>query len=463
MLISKLKEKFSNRSKELLTNSLLFAIGNLGTKLITLIMVPVYTYYLSTSNYGQLDLFITTMTMLTPIISLSIFDAVFRFTLDKGKDDSQVFSNSIVVTLIGGFITCLVGGIVGYLCQQFNIVWFTLMLFTNNLLMFLMNFYRGINKIKSFLTISILSAVTSAVISLYLLISYKNVESVLIGTTFGNFISIVLVFLISKSMTYWKFKTVSKENIFFLLKYSIPLIPNSFAWWFTNDAARFLILFFVGTVGNGIYGVASKIPAALTIFFAIFSQAWQISAINEYKANDREIYYSKVFNTLLSLSFIGVSLILTFLKPIIAMLFTTRYFTAWENVPFLLLSAVFSNISAFLGTTYIASGKTGAIMRTTIIGMIINMLFSGILIFKIGVQGAGIGSMIGFLCIIIFRLFGTKELVRIRIDLSKLCMELLLISMQIVSLWFVNDLLELLIGVVITSLLCIIWQRKGNR
>jgi len=463
MFISKIKKKFSNRSKELLTNSLLFAIGNLGTKLITLIMVPVYTYYLSTSDYGQLDLFVTTMTMLTPVISLSIFDAVFRFTLDKGKDDSQIFSNSIVVTLIGGFITCLIGVIVGYLFQQFNIMCFTLMLFTNNLLMFLMNFYRGINKIKSFLTISIFSAVIGASLSLYLLTIYKNVESILIGTTLGNLVSIVLVFFISKSRAYWNFQTVSKEKIFFLLKYSIPLIPNSFAWWFTSDAARFLILFFVGTVGNGIYGVASKIPAALTIFFTIFSQAWQISAINEYKANDRERYYSKVFNTLLSLSFIGVSLILTFLKPIIAMLFATRYFPAWENVPFLLLSAVFSNISAFLGTTYIASSKTGAIMRTTIIGMIINALLSGVLIFMIGVQGAGIGSMIGFLCVIILRLYGTKELVHIRTDLFKLYTGLLLISIQIFSLWFVNDSLELLIGVVITSLLCIIWQRKGNR
>lgn len=463
MLINKLKNNFSIRGKELLTNSLLFAIGNLGTKLITLIMVPVYTHYLSTSNYGQLDLFITTMTMLTPVISLSIFDAVFRFTLDKEKDNNQVFSNGIIVTLVGGFITCLIGFFIFYVFQQFNIIWFTLMLFTNTLLMFFMNFYRGINNIKSFLTTGILSAVIGASLSLYLLIKYKSVESVLIGTTLGNLISIIFVFLISKSMTYWSFKTVSQKNILFQLKYSVPLIPNSFAWWVTNDAARFLILFFVGTIGNGIYGVASKVPAALTIFFAIFSQAWQISAINEYKSNDKDIYYSKVFNTLLLVSFIGVSLILTFLKPMISVLFSDRYFVAWENVPFLLLSAVFSNISAFLGTTYIASGKTRAIMRTTFIGMIINVFFSSILISIMGVQGAGIGSMLGFLFVIILRLKGTKELVNIHIDFLKVLMELLLIFIQIFSLWFVSDLLELLVGVVTILALCIIWQRKGNK
>lgn len=80
-----------------------------------------------------------------------------------------------------------------------------------------------------------------------------------------------------------------------------------------------------------------------------------------------------------------------------------------------------------------------------------------------GVQGAGIGSMLGFLFVIILRLKGTKELVNIHIDFLKVLMELLLIFIQIFSLWFVSDLLELLVGVVTILALCIIWQRKGNK
>ena len=72
-----------NNYKKLINNSLIFAIGNLGSKLIVIILVPMYTYYMTTSDYGMVDILTTTVNMLLPIISLSVFDAVLRFTMDR--------------------------------------------------------------------------------------------------------------------------------------------------------------------------------------------------------------------------------------------------------------------------------------------------------------------------------------------------------------------------------------------
>ncbi|WP_225441013.1 polysaccharide biosynthesis protein [Lacticaseibacillus rhamnosus] len=97
----------NNRYSRLLGNSALFAIANLGTKLIQFLMVPLYTYALTVRQYGVVDLLLTTVTMLTPIVSLSVFDAVFRFSMDKDPDLSAIFSNGVLITL-AGFVLVLI-------------------------------------------------------------------------------------------------------------------------------------------------------------------------------------------------------------------------------------------------------------------------------------------------------------------------------------------------------------------
>lgn len=72
-----------NKYNKLVSNSVIFAIGNFSSKLITVIMLPFYTSYLSQSDYGQIDLMITTIALLLPLLTLNIVEAVIRFSLDK--------------------------------------------------------------------------------------------------------------------------------------------------------------------------------------------------------------------------------------------------------------------------------------------------------------------------------------------------------------------------------------------
>lgn len=79
------------RYKKLLGNSAIFALGNLGSKLISFVLVPFYTFVLSRSQFGTVDLITSGTNFLLPVITLSIFDAVFRFTMDKHQD-KKLFS-----------------------------------------------------------------------------------------------------------------------------------------------------------------------------------------------------------------------------------------------------------------------------------------------------------------------------------------------------------------------------------
>ena len=73
----------TNKYKRLISDTVIFAIGNLGSKIILFFMVPLYTNYLSAEEYGTSDLVFTIAQLLMPFVSLVIFDAVLRFGLSK--------------------------------------------------------------------------------------------------------------------------------------------------------------------------------------------------------------------------------------------------------------------------------------------------------------------------------------------------------------------------------------------
>ena len=74
-----MKSKYSYLSK----NVLLFSISNFVPKLLSFILIPIYTSCLTTEEYGVSDMILTTVSMLLPIFTLDIQDEVLRFAIDK--------------------------------------------------------------------------------------------------------------------------------------------------------------------------------------------------------------------------------------------------------------------------------------------------------------------------------------------------------------------------------------------
>lgn len=431
---------FSNRVKRLLSNSIIFSVGTLGTKIIGFLMVPFYTHFLTRGQFGIVDLITTTVAMLTPIVTLSVFDAIFRFTMDKDVPNNLLFTNGLFITFVGSCLVLLGSSIVQLLGYQYGIL-IGVLLILSVVNSFLQYFVRGIGYVKLFALLGIVGTVLMAVLSIYLIATLKlGVYGYLYGMIGSSLITILIIISVIKPYQYIQFNLINKENISLLLRYSIPMIPNAFAWWFTNDANRFFILFFLGSSANGIYAVANKIPSILTIFFTVFNQAWQISAVDEYDSKQSSDFYSLVFNNLVQFSFLGVAGLMLFLKPIMKVLVADNFYTAWQFVPFLMIAMIFSNLSGFIGSTYIAAKQTSKLFSTTMYGMIINIIFNIILIPLIGLNGAGLGGALGFLVVMAIRLKQTKSFVSINVKWANFVIHLIIFGLMYLSLYIQTNL-----------------------
>lgn len=446
--------------KKLISNSFVFALGNFGSKLIMFIMLPLYTKYLNTRQYGEVDLVQSTVSLLLPVISLSIFDAVLRFGMEKESDSSGIITNSIVITLIGS-LTVLIISIILFFLGIENAIYISLLLIMQAFQSLLSQYSKAIGRVKLFAINGVLLSFLTVVFNIiFLVFMKKGVLGYFISLIFANILSNLYLVKKIDLIQLIDFNKASSIQAKRMLFYSMPLIPNSVAWWLTNTVNRYFVLFFVGASANGLFAVANKVPMLLSVLNSIFFQSWQLSAIEEYSSENRSVFYSKVFNIYCQFLFLSTSAILLILKPLVNIVVDNRFYESWKYVPFLLLSVVYSSISGFLGTNYIAAKKTTGAFYTTIISAVINVVLNFLLIPKFQLFGASLSSAISFLLLCVIRYYDTRRFIITNLNYSSIILNHAIIAIQI-SFLFVGEDFTVYIIELVLCLISLFINRKS--
>ncbi|QXN87169.1 oligosaccharide flippase family protein [Tetragenococcus halophilus] len=410
--------------KKLMMNSVVFAIGNLGSKIISVVMIPLYTYFLTTSEYGQVDLVTTAISLLLPLVSLTIGQAVIRFAVSRSetKDRKEIFSNAIAVATVASLFFMLIYPLLNYF-HFFDgiLLYFTLLLIFQLFGDILSQFVRGIGRVKEFALNGILTTFVIAALNMYFLVYlHMGIAGYLLSMVLAAIVSDIYLFVIIKGFQYFSIHALNKGLLKVMLSYSIPLIPNNIMWWLINGSTRYFILLFAGASANGLFAVANKIPSVLSIATTIFSQAWQLSAFEENESEDKGIFYTKVFKNYYIVLFLFSSLLLIINKHLITYTVSSEFKDSWKLVPFLLLAAIYKSFSGYLGTTYTASMETKGVFTTTVYGAVISVIANFVLIPLFGVYGAGVGTFLAFFFTWLLRLKDTKRLVGMQINYKEL-------------------------------------------
>ncbi|MDT2740344.1 oligosaccharide flippase family protein [Enterococcus canintestini] len=451
-----------NKYKKLASNSVLFAIGNFGSKLITFVMLPLYTNKLSTSDFGLTDLVLTTVSLLLPIFSMSIGDSILRFGLEKNESKKGIFSNGLAVVIAGSILTIVFFPFF-YLVNEKIAFYLVLLLIVQLFQTLFSQFAKANDQINIFaLNGMLLSFVTAFWNFIFLVPLNMGIDGYLLSIIIANVISNVWLAIKVDSFRQFDKSLISKKKIKQMLYYSFPLIPNSVALWATNAISRYFILFFLGAAANGLFAVAYKIPSMIGVLNTIFFQAWQLTVIEEYDSSNNSSFYTNVFGFYSRFLFLGVSGILVILKPVMNILVSRAFYESWEYIPFLLLTVVYSSFSTFFGNYYAASKETVKVLTTTAIGAVMNIFLLLLLIPIpfIGINGAGIASAISFFVIWIIRQKDTQRFARTRFETKNILLNHSIFIMQILSLYLIEDSVKLFLIQITLFILSIISNKK---
>jgi len=397
-----------SHTQSLLKNTLIYTIGNLGSRVLTFVLLPIFSFYLSPGEIGYYDLILTSLMLLTPLITLQISEAVYRWLLDtkeNTKTQKKIISNGFGVLFLGMALSTLVFLVFRYFSElrYLNYIFFIFILYS--IFPFLQQTIRGLGKNKLYAASSILNSVFLFGFSILFIIVLKmQLEGLLISMLLANLLSIL--FIIIKINLFWfiSFRDFDRKFIKELLVYSWPLIPNTISWWLINEVNRFIILGSLGIEENGIFAVAIRFPSIILIVNSIFMLAWQDQAIQLHDSEEKVKFYQKIFDAFMKFQFSVVLLLIPVSRLVVLNFFGSDFSESWKYMPILYLGVVFSSFAAFLGANYLGTRQTKEIFTTTIYGSLINVSICFLFISQIGLYAPAIGTYVGFLIIWLLRL-----------------------------------------------------------
>ena len=409
----------NNQGKNLAKGTIIYAIGTLGSRILSFIIVPLYTYYIVPSELGIYDLLQSTVNLLTPIISMQIADAAYVWMV-QGKENNKncieaVYKYIFCISLL----TVLIISVVNIFWNIPYCFYFIGMLLTNRWMATLQKLLRGLKRQKLFASSGIIYTSVFLILNLIQIIILKmGVISLFQSSIIANIVVIFFILIKEKTLRTINIRDNSWNLQKEFLKFSIPVVPNQLNWWIVNSSDRYIVRFFLGSVANGIYSIAYKFPSVLQMFFQIFYQSWQDSALGE-KVEDGGIFYTKVFKIYYNVGFTILLPLIPFTKIFIELVMNQEYRDASSYISFLYLGTVFQAFSNFMGVGYLKSGKTAQASSTTVYGAVINIVVNIALIKFIGLHAASISTFVSFLAVFFIRAHQTRDSMKIIIDWKK--------------------------------------------
>lgn len=407
-----------SRNKELMLGTIIYAIGNFGTKILSFLIVPIYTFYILPKDLGEYDLLMTTVSLLSPLITMKISDATYRWIIRKEEAVEKCLSATYQVLIINSIVCSLVLLGINYFIPIWNCYSLIIILILDRTLECLQKLLRGLKKQKLFVMSGLLY--TTVLVTLNLIkicILKQGVEALLESVVIAQVISIIFILLSEKQLLKVNLKEVYLPLQKELLSYSIPLVPSSLGWWVMSTSDRYVIRYFLGATANGIFAVSYKFPSILQTIFVMFNNSWTDLALAELeKGSNSEEYSSKVFKELYRISF-GITLILIPLTKIVTqVILSESYKIASVYIGFLYLGTVFQGFSSFCSIGYLQGKKTKGAAITSIYGAIANLFVNLILIKRYGLFAASISTFVGFFVMWIIRMYDIRELFPIKIN-----------------------------------------------
>ncbi len=439
-----------SESVNIFKSSIIYAIGNFGSKILSLALVSLFSFYLTKAEYGIYDFIITSATFLVPLITLQIGDAVYRdlFEVTEERERSRIISSATTYFIISYIIASLIIIIISNFFEIYFLKEFLVLLFFSCLLPFLLRTVRGLGKTKLYSISGILLTFLLLLFSLFFLVKFRmGINGLLLASILANFFTCVYLFFKSQIYSYLKFTAVKSEIISRLLNYSWPLVPSAISWFLITLSSRFIILFWMDMEANGIFSVSTKYPSILITVNYVF-----YLAVQDHALNNKFGFNSKIFDAYVKFNFTLINILILITPFLIKFTLSSEFYEAWKYTSLLFISTAYMGFSSYIEAYYVRLRDTKGVFYTTIIGGITNLIVSGGLMPFIGLYAPALGSLLGFLIMFVIRYNYVRRRINAEID-SKAIVIFSIISFFCLAIIYVNNFLLIGIALMVSILL----------
>ena len=454
------------------SDSFIYAIPNLLSRLVGFILLIFYTNFLSPENYGIIELILVLFSLLNLILPLEITQGVARFFNESNQAKrNKIVSTSFIFTVIVFIIPIFLSFLFPDEISDF--FFSTSIEKTGVVLIFCFMLFYALQKLfenqlrwslepTKYTYLSILGSLSFSLFPVYFI---YFLELGLIGYIYGvvsaSFVSFGYGFYLVNSankITLFLNKKTLKE----LLSFSSPLVLSSAAFYIFSYSDRWMLQLFESSQSVGIYGASSRLASVAAIIHVLSRYAFMPLVYSSYKDPGSNAEIGKIFTFISLMGIFFLTFILIFSEDLVSIIFGKDYSEASNLLGYLSASIILMNTYFFSPGLNIAK-KTKFIAGISIFVACINLIGNYFLIPVLSMQGAAISSLIASLIMVfLYFYFGQKEY-KIHIPYLKIFLfvviNLLIVSIQ--RIFFFDDIFFKLIALGLTTLLFLIFIKDS--
>lgn len=395
----------SGQLKRLGKHSVIYGLGGLVSRILAVLLLPLYTHYLSTSDYGKIETLVALVTVLAILLQFGISSAFFRYYFDAEDDTGR---RLVLRTSFWFTMTMATLGLVGLLAFAAPIAgWLFGDADAANLVRAsavalwaqmnygqLTNLFRVEERSVAFVLASLSNVVLTVGATLLLVVVLDEGP---VGVVVGNFTGTLLVYLV---LLGYRREQLGLQVSWPLLRrmnhFGLPLVPSALLLWVTNFSDRFFLVKLTDTSEVGLYSVGVRIASAMVLLLTAFRMAWPAFAYSIKSDDEAKQTYAWVLTYLIVLS-TWIATALTLLSPwLVAWLTAPQFQSASRVVGPLAFAAV-----SFGGFIVLSIG-IGRARRTqfnwviTGVAAAVNVTLNLTLIPRYGMMGAAVATVAAY-------------------------------------------------------------------
>jgi len=394
--------------KKLSLQSVIYGVGHIMTRLVTFLLLPLYTNIFTAEEYGVISLAYAFIGFALILFRYGMDTALMKFYItDKIEVKYGVFSTIWVLQLFSSivFATLLIGlspfishYIIGKSAPSFILQLISIILAMDVLWNLPMLILRTDERPMAFVGLNLVNVFTTIVFNIYFVV-YAKLG--VVGVFYGNIVAstIMLIFSFPIVLKRLRIKAISKKHVKKILNFGLPFIPAGIFTMVMELADRYLLEWMVGTSAVGIYSAGYKLGMFGLLMVMGFTMGWTPFFLKKGKDKSAPEMFSRITTYFLGLyGFVAVffTLIIDDLVKINIgdfSFFGETFWSATNIVPIIFLAYFFFGLYVLQLPAVYLPEKTKWIPFFRFCGAITNVVLNILVIPTYGVMGAALATM----------------------------------------------------------------------
>ena len=416
--------------KKLLKHGSVYGLGNILNKAVGFLLIPFYTHYLTTADYGTLELLDLSVALIGLLLNMWMNASLVRhyYEYDDARNRNEIVSTALIATTTVALVVSASGVLwareISILILKspafYKFVWvISCSLFFTCLNSVSFSYLRARQKSSFIVTMNGVSLVGTLCLNIYFLAVLKTG---VIGILYSGLISNALV---TVALTFLTIKDVGLNfdagKLKALATFGLPLILTSFSAFELNFADRFFLQHYSDVSTVGVYALGYKFGFMLSfLLIQPFMMIWGARMYEIAKRRDAGLIFSRIaayFTLVITVAALVLSLVI---RAVISVVSPPQFHAAYRVVPVVALAYVFYGMSYYFQTgTYVSKktaylGLMGAICATANVGL------NFALIPRFAAMGAAWATALSFMLMAVLAYAFSQRVYRIPYSLAKI-------------------------------------------